>query len=303
LPLSELQKAGVRRHMDFAVAGLDRNSPVGGTLASGQAGYRWNQVFGGLEYRMNNLSPTEEAMLLGVAYAAIALTGPLVDGSGNPVPSAGNTVAITFSGGNLASPHTVTTTAVAGDSLLTLAARIATTVNLDTTMQAAGIQGLAPFGTGAFALGQQYPGGNPAGNVAIPLPEAAFTSPVAFSAVLASSTGFIGARMTALGALTPPMAAVNWTTQPYSTVNGYLPICDYLEGAWYGAAQNMDLAQAGGTDGATFRMDEEKQRASIYRKAIMRMVFFMFGDPSEDGAVGKRSGFGYSAGSTLRAVV
>ena len=248
------------------------------------------------------MSPTEEAMLLGLAYAAVALVGPLVDGSGLPVPSAGNTVAITFSGGGLGSPHTVTTTEVTGDSLLSLAARIATTVNLDTTMQAAGISALAPFGTGPFATGQVYPGGgNPAGNQAIPLPECAFTSTVAFSAYGAVSTGSVGAVLTATGALLPPSGAVNSTTQPYGVVNGYLPICDALEASYVGSSGNLDTAQAGGQDGWTARQTEKKDRRALLFEWRMEMAEFLFGLPSEDGLIGSRGGGGYSAGGGLKA--
>lgn len=304
MPLNEAQKAGVRRHLKFAIGGLNRNSPVGGSLASGGAGYRWSQAFGQLEYTMNNLSPTDEAMLTGKAYAAVALTGPLTNNSGQPNPQPGDTVAITFSGGNLGSPHTVTTTAVTGDTLLSLAARIATTVNLDATMQAAGIFALAPFGTGPFATGQTSPGGNPAGNIAIPVPEAAFVSPVAFVASNPTSSGVVGAVLTALGGLLPPAAPVDWTVQPYGTVNGYLPICDKLEGSYAGSTMNLDLAQAGGQDGATFRIDEQQQRKKLLYDWRMEMAEFLFGLESQDGLLSGRAGsFGYTAGGNLRAVI
>lgn len=272
---------------------------MGGTLASGNAGYRWNQVFGGLEFRMNNLSPTEEAILLGVAYAAVALTGPLTNNAGQPNPQPGDTVGITFSGGNLVSPHTVTTTTQVGDNLLSLAARIATTVNLDTTMQAAGITSLAPFGTGPFANGGlTSPGGNPAGNTVIPLPECAFVSPVAFVASNPTSSGVVGAVLTATGGLLPPQAPVDWTQKPYGTVNGYLPILDKLEGSWLGTSQNLDTAQAGGQDGWTSRMDERKERRALYIQYAIDMGVYFFGLPSEDGLVGARSGMGYGGGAT-----
>ncbi len=304
MPLSLSQKSDIRRHLKFAVGGLPRNSPIGGGSLGSFAGFRWAQAWGMLEFIMNNLAADEEARLLGNGYGAVALMGPLVkiDGTTNPQP--GDEVSITFSGGNLTGSHTVTTTAVAGDSLLTLCARIASTVNQDATMQAAGIQSLAPFGTGAFS--QNYVGansltgnqGNPAGNVAIPLPEVSFQSDVAFTVASVTSTGVIGAAITATGVQLPPFAPVNWTVLPYGTVYGYLPICDYLEGSKYGASPNLSTAQAGGPLGVTFRMDEVKERTKLYRHACMEMTKYLFGESNDEGLVGRRGGPGIGSGGT-----
>ncbi len=298
MPLSLSQKSSIRRHLKFAPAMLPRNSPSSGAALGSFMGFRWNAFWGQLEFALNNLDANEEARLLGNGYGAVALMGPLLTIAGTTNPQAGDEVAITFSGGNLASPHTVTTTAVAGDSLLTLCARIASTVNQDATMQAANIQALAPFGTGAFS--QNYLGanslagnqGNPAGNVAIPMPEVAFQSPVAFTVASVTSTGAIGAAITAIGSKLSPSAPVDWTVLPYGTVYGYLPICDSLEGSKYGASSNLSTAQAGGPLGVTFRMDEVRERTRLYNHACMEMAKYLFGERDDSGLVGRRSGGG-----------
>lgn len=287
MPLTLDQKSNVRRHLRFAVGGLPRTSPVGGSLGA-FAGYRWNQAWGLLEFRMNNLAPDEEARLLGLGYGAVALVGPLVDGSGNPVPAAGNTVTVTFQGGNLQAAHQVTATAVAGDSLLQLVARIAVAVNNDATMQAAAIQALAPYGTGAFS--QTYTGaaGNPVGNAAIPVPEVAFTSPVAFQITAVTNTGAIGAAITATGAQLEPSAPVDWTQTPYGTVWGYLAICDKLLGSDYGTSRSLDTANAGGPLGWTPSPFELRNRRKLYKRACLDLAEYIFGKEGQDGIVGHR---------------
>src|ERR1700751_4112508 len=95
-------KSSIRRHLNYPVIGLPLISTGGGTLGSGAAGFRWFQAWGFLEYRLNNLNPDEEARLLGSGYAALALTGP--------PPNPGDTLSVTFSGGGLPSPVTITAT-------------------------------------------------------------------------------------------------------------------------------------------------------------------------------------------------
>ncbi len=239
---------------------------------------------------MNNLSGEEEAMLTGLSFASLSLTGPVVDGSGNPVPFPGNTVGITFSGGNLVGSHLVTTTAVTGDSLLTLAARISSQVNQDTTMQAGGILSLAPYGTGPFALSTfGPPGGNPSGNLSVPLPVVSFISPIAFTVTSVTSTGLIGPALTNPGGFIGPVAPVDYTVNPFGLVYGYVPIANKLEGSYLGSTQNLDLAQAGGPEGVTYRMTERKERHRLYTDWCRDMAVYFFGLESEDGLVGSRT--------------
>ena len=241
MALTLIQKSSVRRHLQYPVAGLVRLSPAGGTLASGSVGYRFTQAYGFLEYKMNNLNPDEEARVTGYAIASFILAGNQ--------PNLGDTLSATFSGGNIASSQTVTTTAVAPtanvDNRLTLLAAFANAVSANTVLQAAGIVAVAPYGTGAFSQN------------AVPVPEIAFTSPVAFT-ISASGTGQASPQITANGALLPPSASVDGV----NTLYGYLPILDALEGAYAGASQNLDTIQADVWKG---RSNELGQRMSLYR--------------------------------------
>ena len=240
MALTLIQKSSVRRHLGYPVAGLVRLSPAGGTLASGAVGYRFTQNYGFLEYKMNNLNPDEEARVTGAAIASFILAGPQ--------PNQGDTITTIFSGGNIPSPQTVLVTAgapQAGDGRLTLVAAMAAAVSLNPVLQAAGIVAVAPYGTGAFSQN------------AVPVPEVAFTSPVAFN-IAVSGTGQAAPQITSNGALLSPTTTLDGIT----TINGYLPILDGLEGAYASASQNLDTAQADVWKG---RSNELGQRMSLYR--------------------------------------
>lgn len=58
MALTDTQKADVRRHLGFGPFGME----IGGNSF---IGYRFFQVEGQLEYRMNNFRPEEEAILVG----------------------------------------------------------------------------------------------------------------------------------------------------------------------------------------------------------------------------------------------
>lgn len=242
MPLSLAQKSDCRRHLGYPVTGQSRISPAGGTVATGAAGYRFTQAYGFMEYKLNNLSSDEECRLTGNAYAALALAGPQ--------PNLGDAITVVFSGGNIPSgtPQTVTVTAgapQAGDGRLTLVAALAGAVSLNTVLQAAGIVALAPFGTGVFSQNQY------------PFPEVAFTSPVAFT-IAASGTGQAAPQITANGVLLTPST----TLDGISTINGYLPILNGLEGAYASSSQNLDTAKA---DVWTHASNELGTRMSLYR--------------------------------------
>lgn len=240
MPLTLAEKSSIRRHLNYPVAGLIKTSVAGATFATGAVGYRFTQAYGFLEWKMNNLNPDEECRVTGSAYAAIALVGPQ--------PVAGNTISVTLSGGNIASPQTITATAgtpIAGtDMRLNLLASIAQGVAINSVLQTSGVIALAPYGTGPYS--QQ----------ALPTVECAFTSPVAFS-ISVGASGVLFPEITATGVVLPPFASLDGVT----TVNGYLPILDGLEAAHAGASQNLDTMQASVWKG---RANEAGQRLSLY---------------------------------------
>jgi len=245
MALTLAQKSSCRLHLNYPLIGLYKLGPGGATLAQGAAGYRFFQAYGFLEYKMNNLNPDEEARLTGQAYAGAALSGAQ--------PSPGDTVTVTLSGGNIASPQTLTATApnppTAGDQRLVLAAALASACALNPVLQAAGVIGVAPYGTGPYAQ---------AG--AVPIPEVGFTSSVPFTIAVGGVSAVCALQITATGTYLPPSAIAD----PNGVITswGYLPILDTLLGAWAGSSQNLDTIKA---DVWTGRANEAGARISLYR--------------------------------------
>jgi hypothetical protein len=255
MPLSLSQKSNVRRHLGYPLIGLPRISPAGGTLAAGTtSSYRYFQAYGMLEFRLNNLNMDEESRLLGSYYGGLSVIGP--------TPGVGDTLVVTFSGGNLVSPVVITVTVTApmiiptppnpvyvnSNAGLGIVMTLAQLVLQNTALQAAKITGFAPYSTGSFA------------NAAIPLPEVAFTSPVPFS-LSVSTTGLVAAQIIMDGStpLSPSLPTMpGLTTAP---IFGYMPILDYLESAYGGATQNLDTSKA---DVWSARMTELPERMSQY---------------------------------------
>ena len=248
MPLTFAQKSAVRRHLDYPVAGLLKSSPAGGSLASAFAGYRFFQTYGRLEWKMNNLNADEEARLLGVAYGAIALIGPN--------PNVGDTVGITISGGGLVNAQTISATAQARDAPANLILRLAANAASNTAMQAAGILALSPFGSGPFNQNE------------MPLAELAFEGPSPFTLANATGSGLLVPQITATGTYLSPSTSLDGTT----TIYGYLPILDGLEGAWASGSQNLDTQRAGPWHA---RSNEIGQRLSLYQNWQIRLSRFL----------------------------
>ena len=230
----------VIRHLEYPVEGLYTLSPGGMTLATATNGWRYFENYGFLEYRMNNLMPAEEAIVTGRAMAAIALSGLQ--------PNPGDTISVTLSGGNIVSPQTldVTYTPAAGtDGRLILCAALANACNQNTVLQAGGVAGVAPYGTGAYAMN------------AVAIPEVAFSSPVSIN-ISATGTGNVAPTISATGGQQGPSTQL----QPNVTIWGYLNILDGLEGAMYGSSQNLDTNAAGPWKA---RVQEIAHRKALYR--------------------------------------
>lgn len=245
MALTAAQKSNVRRHLKYPVAGLDRISPAGGTLAQGAVGYRFFQNYGFLEYKMNNLNPDEEARLTGMAYGAVALAGPQ--------PNAGDTITAVFSGGPLVSPVTVTAVMPpdnpqGNDGRITLINALTAAANRNATLQTARIIALSPYGTGAYSQNS------------VAVPEVGFVSPVNF-ALTCSGTGNVAPQLTAEGVQLDPSTSLDGV----NTVWGYIPILNGLEGAYASASQNLDTIKADVWSG---RSNESGQRRSLYENWV-----------------------------------
>lgn len=252
MPLTLSQKSSIRRHLKYPLVGNITTSPGGGTLAQGFQGYRFFQAYGALEFKMNNLAPDEECRLLGTAYGAAALIG------GQPAP--GNTVSVTLSGGAIASPQTITATAGATipntDMRLPLINALAAGIAANTVLQAAGVVALAPYGTGPFSQN------------AVPVPEFSVSAPSPFT-ITGSGVGLLVPQITANGVLLPPSASLDGGV---TTIYGYLPLCDALEGAYLGTSDNLDTSKA---DVWTARGNEAGQRRSLYENWVALMADFL----------------------------
>ena len=271
MPLTITQKSAIRRHLKYPAIGLLRVSPGGGTLGSAAAGYRFLEAYGTLEYRMNNLNPDEEARLVGFAMGAVALIGPQ--------PLLGDMLSVTFSGGPLSAPVTVSVTAPAPnpavDTRISLANDIAAQVSINTTLQTAGFFGGAPYGTGPFSQN------------AVAIAEVAFTNAQEFT-LACHGTGAMAPQITATGTFLPPSAQLDGTRGV--TTRGYVPILDALESAHAGSSQNLDTSRA---DVWRAQGNELGKRASLYDVWVDKLVDFLgvprntraHGDAARRGAV------------------
>lgn len=252
MALNYAQKSSVRRHLDYPVVGLLKTSPAGATLGNAFNGYRFFQAYGRLEYKLNNLNPDEEARLVGLAYGAVALIGPQ--------PNVGDQISVTLSGGNIAAPQTITAICPAVgagyDARVALANALAVAAIANTTLQAAQILTVTPFGTGPFSMND------------VAIPEVAFTSPVPFLVGSPSGTGVIVPQVTAAGTMLPPSSQLDGV----NTFWGYLPILDALEGAWAAASQNLDTMAAGPWKA---RGNEIGQRLALYKNWQIRLARFL----------------------------
>jgi hypothetical protein len=294
MPLNEAQKVNIRRHLGFPVAGLPLVSPSGGTLASGNMGYRFLQAYGQLEFRMNNISGPEEAALTGVPTGIVALVGPAVS-------SAGLVYTVTISGGGLGSPVEVSYTTVSTDTQASVVANLASLVNRNTTLQTAGFVAINPFGFGPFSQSQPQTvlGGGQTGNPAIPIAQMEVVNeiPGVTSFVLATaSSGSPSLTVLMQGQQMPPSATVSLVTNPATTLWGFLPICDWLDGAVPGTTQNLDTAKA---DVWIPRQDEIEARTKLYDYWRVKMYQFLFDDGNSD--LGPRSG-GIGGGYSRRSL-
>lgn len=221
MPLPDAIKVKIRDHLKYGVAGMYRVSPAGGTTATGSNGYRFFQAYGQLEYRMNNLSANEEAMVTGDAVGSVGFNG--LD------PVVGNVFTVNISGGGLSTPVTITVTASEGDKPYHLAAKVALAINGNTTLQAARFYAIALFGTGPFSQGTE-----------IPLPECNILAKEEFTITASAAGSPTAVFITAQGDRIAYDASLDGRT----TLFGFIPILDALKGAVASASQNFDTKRA-----------------------------------------------------------
>lgn len=276
------EQASVIRHMGYPAQGLFQNAPAGGSLAMGNAGYRFFGSYGPLLYKLNQFAPNEESRMVGAAYSAVGFTG--LD------PIVGDTTTVTISGGGLPTPvsKTITVTSIGPGqqawTLLTLCAAIAASFASDPIFNSAGFLAIADYGAGIYSAAK------------VPTPLVSFRAPsgVQTYTMTASSTG-----QAAVQIFSPPQKLSPYLNFSRAGVNnviwGFLPILDYLEGAYGGAVQDMAVMQA---NNVVLRMDELEQRENMYqayRYKLSRWLMIPLGDDvpmgGDGGSKNYRCGF------------
>lgn len=229
MELLEPDKSRVRVHMGV---------PVLGVQDSGFAlGYRFANVMGLLEFRMNRLQPHEYARITGTPTAAVAFTGSVV---------AGNTITATV-GALAAFTYTVTSSdALNADPVLTALTNFSNAFN-----QANGTQYIA-FPQPSVVAPQSLIGASPR------------QWQLAF--VTTGTTAFT-VSVTATGSLAPYVALQGVVPKPSmtfkdgTTATGYLNVCDYLESAIATASDQMKYTRA---DVVEYRQNQPQARQALY---------------------------------------
>jgi hypothetical protein len=230
-------------------------SAAGSSTAAGNLGWRFFGTYGTLVGRLQQLSPNEEAKITGRAYGAVTFNGLL--------PTIGNTVSVTLTGGGLTEPLTVTVVVQnsapngAAWTNNTVASALAQAFALQPAFVSAGFYAIANYGSAPYT------------QMVVPLPTcsilAAYNAP-AFT-ISVSTTGLLAAQIGANGMYLSPFMTFSRVGQ-VQTVYGYLPILNILESGFLASSANMSAMVAGDV---TLRWDEAEQRNDqydMYRKRL-----------------------------------
>jgi hypothetical protein len=258
--LQEYQKTQCRIHMGEPVAGI---SGIGAIT-----GWRFYEQVGLLEYRMNNLQPSEEARLLGLPISTVGVAGN---------PHVGDVLTFGYTQNGVT--NTITYTVVSGDTTVTIVENVANLVNAASFgIVAAGAPGVKePFVPFVVNPNAQV--------ISYSYAQVPFT-------VTANSTGQTVVFVAQQGNFTFPQVTFNdQNTVGASpvTVYGYLNICDYLQSRMGAVSDNLSVAQVGQV---TLRSDELVARYYAYTYWRNQLSDF-FGVPLfPTGSGNKRGGGG-----------
>jgi len=245
--------------------------PVVGLPATGSVlGWRYNQLVGQLEYRMNNLQPIEEAQLTGNPTAVVQVTGNPVIGDVVTAVINGAPVSYTVQASDLAAPIPL-------QSIAQNWANAITTAGLGYL----GNYGIPPKTT---------PGG---GNyfytgtlILTPTNGQPFT-------IATQNVGQTVPYVVQQGVAIPPSIVFAETG---TLVNGYLGICDYLESR---IALASDLVKYQKADVVNFRMNELAERDNIYTAWRQRLADFLGIPLYPMGAPPRSGGWGVNTGAIV----
>lgn len=240
--LTEAQKVQVRRHLGYPVTGLPIRSPAGGAaLNHGFQGYRFLQVYGQLEFRMNWLQPVEEAVITGLAFAYVQISsapGVVI------TPGADLSIQLVTSDGEI--DETLEYTTQAGDTIFTIGSTFANLLAMNGTLTNAGFVANAPFTNGVFT------------NVTEPVPGIQLISPRDFTTTVVYEGDATLIVAPGGGVPQDPIIVVD---DGDTTIIGLLPILSYLQGKIASSSDNLDTERA---DVWFARKDEVTQRKELY---------------------------------------
>ncbi len=273
--LSEQQKIEIRRHLGYPVTGNPITSPVGQTLSHGFIGWRFHQVYGLLEWRMNNLQPFEEAILFGLATAGITVQSVAAPGGTITLPN-GLVVSLEMRqpvGGVLQADgvtilydvdETVSYTTVSSDTIFSVGAALSSLVLANGVLVGAGFWATSPYNVGAYAEAAKPPA------TVQPFPGIQITCiPDAFEIIAVSAPPLFLAVQPGSGQFLPPNATFG---DPATLHRGYIPILDALETEVANASDNLDTLKA---DVWTARPDEIHIREALYNRWRRKMAQFL----------------------------
>lgn len=236
MSLSLQTKVDIRRHLGVPAAGYPTSGYTGGI--------RIVQSTGQLETYMDNLQADEESVVTGFPYGLVRIFG---------TPTAGNTVTLTING------TPVVYTVTENDATSTMPAPLqAVAYNVASAVNAAN---LGPLAAGGFNYGATPAKTLPDGS------QVSISNPSTFT-VTASASG-LSAVVIANGSTFPNPQI---TTSAGSTIYGYVPICNYLEGQVMNPNLSLQYVKA---DAVTFRADEVAARLQAYRWACRQLGNFL----------------------------
>lgn len=258
MPLTDIEKISIRRHLGYPVSGVPTVSPGGGTLATGFVGYRYFQAYGTLEYRMNHLMPAEESVITGIHNMLVTVSSSVTDIT-TPVGS-GLSPAIRIFNDDV--DETLTINTDANDTIYTLGTKFSNAVQANANLFAESFYAVSPLQGTAYNQAARPPA------TVTPFPGIQITSPNEFTVEVTNDAPVtMHAQNRGISTSNGPSAIIDETQ-----VFGYLPIISALESAVAGASDNLDVKRA---DVWTAREDEVPERVKLYnhwRRKLARFI-------------------------------
>lgn len=258
MALTQSQKIAVRRHLGI---------PFAGTAQAGRLfGWRWMDHVEDLEYRMNNMQPSEEQLLTGNSMGSFALTG---------VPTPGDVVTYTLTPPSPASPIVVHYTVTSNDLKFVPpgSSLVAPTFSIALNSVVALTPAIGPAGFQAVGV-------QPSDLISPPFmppyfAEILITGPS--SSLFSLAVSVAGTTIGGID-LAPTVSPVTATLGPAGSQTilfGYLSICDFL--AMQPATALLSL-RYDTADVVKFRRDEVAAFAQQYRYYCKQLAHVMGGE-------------------------